>query len=287
LGMLVNPYFPNNLIFAYRHMLPKLTDATSISVGNEWYPYSTGQLLNNSLPALIALVSGIFALGLAGRKMDLRTTFGLLVSLLFGLMLFQARRFVEYFPPFALIFAVFAWAPFFHDQHALRLDRASIHFAWRGLQAWLPVGLVFVAVLASAVFSLRGARISITDSRPYGLYAGASSWLDQNTPSGARVFQTDWDDFPRLFFYNTHNTYLVGLDPTYMQIADPALYDLWVKITEGKVKNLSELIPAKFGADLIHTDLRHSNFIKTAEQDGGLKEVYRDDQSVIFQVVRP
>ena len=38
LGMLINPYFPHNLIFSYHHMLPKLANATSVSVGNEWYP---------------------------------------------------------------------------------------------------------------------------------------------------------------------------------------------------------------------------------------------------------
>ena len=80
-----------------------------MSVGNEWYPYDTKQLLDNSLPALVAFASGALALGLTSRKMDARTALGLFVSLLFGLMLFQARRFVEYFPPFALIFAAFAW----------------------------------------------------------------------------------------------------------------------------------------------------------------------------------
>ncbi|HET9905540.1 MAG TPA: hypothetical protein VFQ23_02830, partial [Anaerolineales bacterium] len=29
LGLVINPYFPENLIFSYHHMLPKLTDATS------------------------------------------------------------------------------------------------------------------------------------------------------------------------------------------------------------------------------------------------------------------
>src|SRR5512134_3758220 len=113
LGMIINPYFPDNLIFSYHHMLPKLADATSVRVGNEWYPYDTKQLLDNSLPALVAFASGVFALGLSGRKMDARTALGLFISLLSGLMLFQARRFVEYFPPFALIFAAFTWAPLF------------------------------------------------------------------------------------------------------------------------------------------------------------------------------
>src|SRR5215211_6404698 len=123
LGMLINPYFPDNLIFSYHHMLPKLADATAVRVGNEWYPYDTKQLLDNSLPALVAFASGVLALGLSGRKMDSRTGLALFVSLLFGVMLFQARRFVEYFPPFALIFAAFAWAPLMNSN--LVLDRAA------------------------------------------------------------------------------------------------------------------------------------------------------------------
>jgi hypothetical protein len=93
--------------------MPKLLDPTSISVGNEWYPYDTNQLLNNSLLALIALAGGALALGLTGRKMDVRTATTFLAALLFSIMLFKARRFVEYFPPFALMFSVFAWAPLF------------------------------------------------------------------------------------------------------------------------------------------------------------------------------
>ncbi len=123
LGLIINPYFPVNINFSIQHMLPKLADATSVRVGNEWYPYDTGQILDNSLPSLIAFASGILALGLSGRKMDVRTGLALLTALLFGLMLFQARRFVEYFPPFALIFAAFAWAPLLTDlESSIRLS---------------------------------------------------------------------------------------------------------------------------------------------------------------------
>ncbi len=45
LGMLINPYFPHNLVFSVQHILPKLFETTSVSVGNEWYPYDTAQLL--------------------------------------------------------------------------------------------------------------------------------------------------------------------------------------------------------------------------------------------------
>lgn len=297
LGMVINPYFPMNLIFTYRHLLPKLVEATSVNVGNEWYPYETLQLLKNSLPALVAFVSGALALGLAGRKMDLRTATAFLIALLFGLMLFQARRFVEYFPPFALIFAAFAWAPLFVDPQPVDqtqgrpdsvnqpdLPRSHLQAA---LQENLFVLLLTLAVTASIIKSIPATQDQIQKSKPYDLYAGASAWLVQNTPAGERVFQTDWDDFPRLFFYNTHNTYLVGLDPTYMQLYDADLYDTWVQITRGEIEQPSQIITERFSARYIHSDLNHQSFLRLAAEDPGLKEVYRDGQAVIFEVVIP
>jgi len=283
LGLLINPYFPDNVIFSWNHMLPKLTDATSVRVGNEWFPYDTKQILENSFPALLALVSGMFALGLSARKMDVRTAFTLLIALMFGFMFLQARRFVEYFPPFALIFAAFAWAPLLADVRS-----ASASSAESPLKRILPVvpALVLsVAIGFSIARSIPRAREAVASSKPYGLYAGASQWLADNTPAESRVFQTDWDDFPRLFYYNTHNTYLIGLDPTYMQLYDPQLYDLWVLITQGNVDSPSKIIASKFGSQYVHTDLKHGGFIRIAKDDPGLKEVYRDDQAILYEVL--
>lgn len=285
LGLLINPYFPDNVIFSIRHMLPKLTDATAVRVGNEWYPYETGQLLENSLPALAAFASGILALGLSGKKMDVRTAFALLISLLFGLMLFQARRFVEYFPPFALIFAAFAWTPLLLDVPAISLSPPAAS-PWRFFQTRLPFGLLTLAVCLSLSRTLPVARARMDALKPYDLYAGSSRWLEQNTNEGELVFQTDWDDFPRLFFYNTHNTYLIGLDPTYMQMYDEGLYDLWVPLVRGEVDQPSQFIANVFQARYVHTDLNHQAFIRKAAEDPYMTEVYRDDQSVIFQVKR-
>jgi hypothetical protein len=270
-GLLINVYFPQNLIFIYRHLLPKLTDATAVSVGNEWFPYDTGQLLRNSAGALILFASGIVALGLRNERMDRGTATALLGSLLFGWMLFQARRFIEYFPAFALIFAALTWSPL--------LKRLQLQSPTK----WVPA-LLTVAMLTGMSFTYPAARESIRSAKSYQLYFLASKWLEANTAPGERVFQTDWDDFPRLFFYNTHNTYLVGLDPTYMQLYDPALYDLWVKVTQGQVEKPSDVIRQRFGARFVITDLKHGAFLQQAASDPAMREVYRDPQAVIFEI---
>ena len=286
LGMLINPYFPDNITFSIRHMLPKLLDATSVRVGNEWFPYETGQLLENSLPALAACASGILALGLSGRKMDVRTAFALLAALLFGLMLFQARRFVEYFPPFALIFAAFAWTPLLSDPQPARPNREKPS-PWPRVQAGVPLTVLTLAVGCSLLRTLPAAHARMETLKPYDLYAGVSRWLEQNTAEGERVFQTDWDDFPRLFFYNTHNTYLIGLDPTYMQMYDAELYDLWVPLVRGEVDRPSQYIANIFDSRYVHTDLNHESFIERAAADPHMQVIYKDGDSILYRITRP
>ena len=289
LGMLINPYFPDNFVFVYRHLLPKLSDATAVSVGSEWYPYETTQLMENSPLGLLAFVSGVFALGLKDRRMDTRTATALFIAVMFGLMLFQARRFIEYFPPFALIFAALAWSSVLPpaapaaDPGSHAPPHAERQRGGRLVQ-WAPVLLMAALLLPGLIHTFGQARLSLRGSTPHERYAQASAWLQENTPPGARIFQTDWDDFPRLFFYNTQNTYLVGLDPTYMQLYDAELYDLWVDITQGDVERPSDYIYPRFGAQYVLTDHHHGDFIRLAAADPGLELVYRDGDAIIYQV---
>ncbi|HSV85217.1 MAG TPA: hypothetical protein VLH85_01490 [Levilinea sp.] len=283
-GLIINPYFPHNLVFIIQHILPKLLEATSISVGNEWFPYTTAQLLTNSPLALLAFISGALALGLSHQRMTVRTAASLLTACLFGLMLFQSRRFIEYFPPFALVFAAFAWSPLI--QRALdQVRKSEGRFSVERMRLGLWLALALVVLFAGARMTFNDARSSIQNAKPYSLFAGAAAWLEDNTPPGSRVFQTDWDDFPRLFFYNTHNTYLVGLDPTYMQLYDAELYDRWVAITRGQVDNPSEAILNEFGARYVVSDLHHRSFLAKADRDPRLVKVYSGADSVIFEIV--
>jgi hypothetical protein len=293
LGSLINPYFPYNLVFTFQHVLPKLTETTVVRVGNEWYPYTTAQLIENSLLALGIFISGVIALGLTARRISLRTATSLFLAVFFGLMLFQSRRFIEYLPPFALIFAAFAWTDYLDVNDSEEGVRDSVSL-WENysfnifttkVRLWLPAIIMIAILLPSIWITYQGSLASIKRSKPYDIYADASAWLMENTAEESRVFQTDWDDFPRLFYYNTHNTYLIGLDPTYMQLYNPDLYDKWVDITKGRVENPSMAIEERFGAQFVLTDLKHKRFLQQADDDPGLIEVFRDDQSIVYKVI--
>jgi hypothetical protein len=180
-----------------------------------------------------------------------------------------------------LIFAAFAWSSMFDLKNSQPFSLTSKK------QELIPPVLLTLAIIAGMVKAFPAVQNQMSKSKPYDLYADASAWLIQNTEEDELIFQTDWDDFPRLFFYNTHNTYLAGLDPTYLQIYDAELYNQWVSITRGEVENPSEIIRLQFGTRYVHTDLNHTDFIDQAENDPNMREVYRDDQSILFEVIKP
>jgi hypothetical protein len=282
LGLVLNPYFPQNLDFIAHHLLAKLAP-TSVPVGNEWYPYETWTLAENSGPALAAFALGALAMAWQARRPSRAalTTFGLAV--VFGVMVLRSRRFVEYYPAFALIFLAVAAGPLLAGWQAALAARPGGRVA--ALALWLlPVGLA-VAVAVPGWMILNQARALMGRSRPPTLYAGASAWLSENAPAGSLVFQTDWDDFPRLFFYNPGAIYTAGLDPTYFERYDEALYRLWVRITQGRVSQPGEVIRDRFGAAYVMSDLAHRDFIDVAEEDPLLEQVYLDNEAIVFVVL--
>ena len=58
LGLLINPYFPQNVTFIAGHLLPKVGESAT-KVGNEWTPYRTWTVVENSGPALAAVLSDL------------------------------------------------------------------------------------------------------------------------------------------------------------------------------------------------------------------------------------
>ncbi len=131
---------------------------------------------------------------------------------------------------------------------------------------------------------IRLAQDSVSSSTPADRYADAALWLARNEPAGSFVFQTDWDDFPRLFFFNPSMIYTAGLDPTYMELHNADLFDQWVDITQGKVDRMGEVIRDQYGADFVFTDTDHEDFISIANEDPLLEVIYQDDEAVIFAV---
>jgi hypothetical protein len=129
------------------------------------------------------------------------------------------------------------------------------------------------------------AHRSVAGSAPLVRYGAAASWMARHSRPGDLVFQTDWDDFPRLFYYDTTNAHVLGLDPTYLELADEQLYNDWVAVTRGEIELPGRMISARFGARYVFSDLQHEAFLVRAQADPRLEEIYRDRSAIIYRVL--
>ena len=105
-----------------------------------------------------------------------------------------------------------------------------------------------------------------------------------NVPPGERVFNTDWDDFPRLFYYDPTHAYISGLDPTYLYDRDKGLSQLYDNITLGKEEDPGPLIRDRFGARYVFSDNAHDDFFFNARESGWFDIVYEDRECTILHI---
>jgi hypothetical protein len=311
-GLVLNPYFPQNLHLLYEHVRIKLTPSDfSVNVGKEWYPYDTWEFIGNSLVACVAMVVGYLSFDPSDRKRLHQQLFFLLFSTALMIMTARSKRFAEYWPPFAVMFSAFALQPWLQgsrstltrlsddmlDELQPFLDRhePAVPLPETRQQDFLrsAVAATVAAVLAIVFFlniagikplGVKGVIGDIADSEPHNYYRAGAEWMRANVAPGQTIFNTDWDDFPRLFYYDPAHTYVTGLDPTYLYDKDPKLSKLYEQITLGEEEDPGPLIRDRFGARYVFTDNSHGDFSDNAQASGWFEIVYEDSQCTVLHI---
>ncbi|HKG20354.1 MAG TPA: hypothetical protein VKC34_00530 [Blastocatellia bacterium] len=279
-GLLINPYFPQNLFLFRDHLLMKATASYSVNVGVEWYPYYSWDLLGGSAVAFAIYFAALVGFKSGRARRNLRPLFFLLVATMFLLLAFKSRRFIEYWPPFAVIFGAFALAPYLARASRARIPEASD----RAIAALASAALLVASFAAMGAVMLQAHASIKSEADPYA-YQGASLWLAEHAEPGSVVFNTDWDDFPMLFYYNPNNAYVVGLDPTYLYEADPQLWKLYERVTLGDESDPAPIIRDRFGAKYVFTDNDHTAFLSAAAISGDFETVYKDRFTTVLRLL--
>jgi hypothetical protein len=281
-GLVINPYFPKNLALLREHLLMKYSSEYPVAVGVEWDPYDSWAMLGISAVAFIVFLVGLVAFEYRRRKLDLKPLFFLIVSVMLLIMTFKARRFIEYWPPFAVLFAAFTISP--------RLE--SVNFAWLARTRDRVIAAIAAAVVTAAailwmgwcVWTSRGDVKSETDPNTY---RGASEWIATNVPAGSMIFNTNWDAFPALFYYNPNYAYVSGLDPTYLYNRDRPLWEVYESINNSEEENGARVIKERFGADYVVTGNGDSDFLTNAKDNENFEVVFEDKFAVVLRVRNP
>lgn len=303
-GLIINPYFPTNFQLLYRHMRMKITPSGfSTSVGKEWYPYDSWEFLGNSVVACVAMVVGYISFEPADRKRAHHSLFFLVFATLLMLLTARWKRMVEYWPPFAVMFAAFALHHWLEgvrssftrlptdmlDELQPFLDRAESaptvkQTEFKELLRTLVAASAALLLGLVLFLNLRATIIDIGGSEPHSFYKEGAEWMRANVPAGQMVFNTDWDDFPRLFYYDPSHSYVTGLDPTYLYDKNPALSQLYDRITLGQEEDPGPLIRDRFGARFVFTDNSHEDFFDNAQASGWFQVVYEDRDCTILWI---
>ncbi len=277
LGIIINPYFPEN-VSSYFFNLTRVVHAShDVSIGGEWSPFKTFFLLRESALVLILFFSAILLNLVYGIKNSWKTVALFLISIFFLILLCKSRRSIEYWPPFTILFSAFLW-----NEALNKKDNKYIFF--KKIYRIFAVTVVLILFFTFSTLNIVNLLDYLRYDKPFDYYEGAAVWLKENTEPETVVFNTDWDDFPQLFFYNTENYYVVGLDANYMYKLNPDLYLTWKSISRGDEPYPFNLIKEKFNAYFIVTDNDHENFIAIAERDEQCEEVYKDLYCTVFEI---
>lgn len=318
LGNIINPYFPNNIYLFVEHFTEKFKIGGDfvVAVGGEWYAYTGQELLMGFPIALLAMLLGYIFFVPRGGKLPEKAAFFLAFTTILLASQFRSKRFAEYFPPFAILFAAFAWTAFKEKQVAelpdefLRdidqyfdVEKPTERQEWLTAARQASVWVLGIALSVFWMYNLIGLHNwgieapgmidNITSNEPADKYRRAMEWAtsldeetgEQNIPKGERIFNCTWDDFPKLFFFDTDHTYVYGLDPNYLYSADHDLYTLLKDLTEGKTEDPAPKIRERFGANYIFADAKENiDMIAKALESGWVETIYEDDEARLLKI---
>jgi hypothetical protein len=273
------------------------------------------ELLTHFPVAMAAMLIGYILFMPRNGKLPEKATFFLMFVPILLAAQFRSKRFAEYFPPFAILFAAFSLQAFRVPQAAQlpedfkreiepyldaekRTERDARFESWK-LAVVTALGVVLTVFFVLNVKGLHVAGIdqeglaeSIAGNDSDYRYRRAMAWATgvdangkENIPAGERFFNCNWDDFPKLFFLDTKHAYVYGLDPNYLYSENPELYKLLQDITSAKTDEAAPIIRERFGANYIFADAKENDeMIAKLLESGWVDMIYEDDEARILKI---
>jgi hypothetical protein len=266
-GLAASPFFPENAKFAWSAATSQASPemAVRLKAGGELLPLS-GWLLLASLPIL--LIWGTAVVAKLRRRVHLNDAQWMLLGL--GVVTFaaalRASRFMDYFVPFAALSAATLITP----------------PGDKRLFAHIGAGVLFTVSLGLSSVSAQG---SLSIER----YRAISEFLHQE--NAKLVFNTAWQQYPPLYFWNPQSRYVTGMEPGLFHSADPERYWQWRKLADDAVTEtepLAHLAFVEFGASHMVVDRdKTPRLARQLRAHARFEEVFHDHHMSAFAPRHP
>ena len=257
------------------------------------------------------MVLGYIGFGYALARCDRRRLQQPLLFLLFStallLITIRSVRFMEYWPPFALLFAAFSLQASLENRPEYEtggLERSGSDLegesrsrpekagARRRILDTLPWAMLLAGL---AVYNLHVTQTTMQRVTPDPEhYRAGTAWLRDNVPAGVLIYNVNWTDFPKLFFYDDTHSYISGLDPLYLQDAHPELAELNLRLSRRKEENPAATIRSVLAGNGIPGSAflfvgdspapPSREWIDYIMKTGSFEVAYEDEQCMILRI---
>lgn len=231
-GLIINPYFPTNIVFTWiqTFKIALLNILTEVPVGGEWYPPGLsfipahGPTLTVLIFSTIAVLSPrLFAAVFRTEEptRSWREWFLFVLTLCFLALTLKSRRYGEYFAPLAVLFSASILTPI--------LSRDILSRFWGFVKNALAhprtvrgVITIYLGIAAIAVLFINGSHIiaSYTNGFSFTHYARGMAWIKEHVPEQSLIFHHRWDDFPLFYYHAPRYRYISGLDARFLYEKD-------------------------------------------------------------------
>lgn len=299
-GLVINPYFPKSLSFLKIQMFEIPFSSSMVKKGGEWNSILLnwqGFILDNLAALILFIIVFVFLMYSVIKRLKRPPLCAfqlLLTSLFFFVLTLKSQRFVEYFIPFTVLFVAIVFSKI---DFSLIKNRYFEYFKLSpNIARFFAVSCFSLITAILLIVNLLLALRYLSGGSQNNGFEKAALWLKQNTPKNSIVFNMDWDNFPQLFYYNTQNYYIVGMDPTFMYEYNQELYWLWYHITVdwsicsqdqcvGKNQNTGEIvgiIKNKFHSDYLFIE-KPSNIPEKFNDQ--IEKVFEDGQTMVYKLL--
>ncbi len=289
LGMLLNPYFPDNFrMFVVQNLqvMGLAADVSrSVPIAIEFRPLTDRDLVVGYRAALTIVSAALCSLFMLREQVEDKIwCFGAL-ALGFFLLNLWSVRFSEYSVPFMVLFSAAVFSEFLPPADLKKRLRR------RDLPALAPlfVGALMLAFVCLPTVRTYSKQLGLADQRQK--IRDAALYIRDKVPSDKMIFTCDWDATPELFYYAYRHRYMVILDPTFMLAWNADLYAKWRSVLEDmrSADDVHRTLSRDF--DVTHGICRkvrrNGRFFNVLNRSPKFQIVYADRDAFVFEVLPP
>ena len=319
LAFFVNPFFPNNLNYFNIYYIGSVPYSLTSSI-SEWQSlgiklvFFDATIIFILFLTLVAVYFVMFISRIASNKNNKKKEteraiiidFLLIVSSVLFVAMFLQGRYIDYWVPFCVIFVAF-YSEFLYNNFIIRKEENIIGKAKEKIKSLgrfsteqIKKFFVILALMLVMISFFSKAEFIFGRTGESGSNKGIqeiSQWLEKNTPKESIVFNVNWGDFSKLFFYNTHNYYITGLDPKFIYKLSPEKYWLYSHIGEGIVcgkekceeedrRSVYDIIKKEFNASYVYAPKNsgtdYGELIFVLESDQRFEKSYENEEGQVW-----